>query len=300
MAKLRRTIGRPAPAKKAAAKSATKAKPAANRATKKAARKATGKAAGKAAGKAVKKAVKKTVAARPKSAPRPKARVKLAARPVIHASAKQKRKPVPLKPAPGRTRPVKAVTPAKPPARSTYAEAVLTYERAMQALQAKRYRDAAQLLKTVIATYPEEKELLERASLYLRVCERHLTPPDATPSTPEERVYAATLAINAGDFDRAVALLNSALAQDANNDHAEYMLGVALAIRGNNEAAISHLERAVALNPETRNLIAKEADLEALRRTDAIVALLAAPPAPAQPRKDANRKPARRTPGLPR
>ena len=284
MAKLRRTIGRPAPAKKAAAKSATKAKPAAKKAVKKTA----------------KKTVKKTVAARPKSAPRPKARVKPSPRPVVRASAKQKRKPVAAKPAPGRTRPVKAVTPPRPPARSTYAEAVLTYERAMQALQAKRYRDAAQLLKTVIATYPEEKELLERASLYLRVCERHLTPPDATPSTPEERVYAATLAINAGDFDRAVALLNSALAQDANNDHAEYMLGVALAIRGNNDAAIAHLERAVALNPETRNLIAKEADLEALRRTDAIVALLSAPPAPAQPRKDANRKPARRAPGLPR
>lgn len=282
MAKLRRTIGRPAPAKKAAAKSATKAKPAA------------------------KKAVKKAAAARPKSAPRPKAhvkpkaKVKPTARPAARASAKQKHKPLAKKPAAGRNRPVKTVTPPKPPARSTYAEAVLTYERAMQALQAKRYRDAAQLLKTVIATYPEEKELLERASLYLRVCERHLTPPDATPSTPEERVYAATLAINAGDFDRAVSLLSSAVAQDANNDHAEYMLGVALAIRGNNEAAITHLERAVALNPETRNLIAKEADLEALRRTDAIVALLAAPPQPAQARKETNRKPARRPPGLPR
>jgi len=277
MAKLRRTIGRPAPAKKAAAKPSTKARPAV-------------------------KAVRKTAAAKPKPKPalRAKAPVKPAARPVTHAAAKHKTKPGPAKPAHGRGKSAKATTPPKPPARSTYAEAVLTYERAMQALQAKRYRDAAQLLKTVIATYPEEKELLERASLYLRVCERHLAPPDATPSTPEERVYAATLAINSGDFDRAIALLTSAVAQDSSNDHAEYMLGVALAIRGNNDAAITHLERAVALNSETRNLIAKEADLEALRHTDAIIALLSAPPAAAQPRRDANRKPARRAPGLPR
>lgn len=172
----------------------------------------------------------------------------------------------------------------------------------MQALQAKRYRDAANLLKTVIVTYPEEKELLERAQLYLRVCQRHLAPPDATPSTPEERVYAATLAINSGDLERAVTLLSSALTQDPANDRAEYMLGVALAIRGNQEAAIPHLERAVALNPDTRNLIAKEADLEPLRHTEAIAALLSAPPPPAaaSPRKDKERRPARRPPGLPR
>ena len=275
MAKLRRTTARPAIAKKASAKTPAKAKPAA-------------------------KAVKKTSAAKPKSAAHLKARVKPIARPVVHTSAGHKHKPGAPKLAPGRARPVKAVTPPKPPARSTYAEAVLTYERAMQALQAKRYRDAAHLLKTVIATYPEEKELLERAHLYLRVCERHLAPPDATPSTPEERVYAATLAINAGDLDRAVALLASAVALDPTSDQAEYMLGVALTIRGNHDTAITHLERAVVLNPETRNLIAKEADLEVLRQTDAIAALLSAPLPQAQPRRDRARRPVRRAPGLPR
>lgn len=187
-------------------------------------------------------------------------------------------------------RPARAVTPPRPPARSTYAEAVMTYERAMQALQAKRYRDAAQLLKTVIATYPEEKELLERAQLYLRVCERQLTPLDATPKTPEERVYAATLALNSGDTERAVAQLTAALGQDPSNDHAEYMLGVALAIRGNHEAAIARLERAVALNPDTRSLIAKEPDLEALRHTEAIAALLAAPAQSAPPARNKDRR----------
>lgn len=273
MAKLRRTVGRPAKAKKAAA-----TKP------------------GKKIALAV-KAVKKIPAAKPRSAPPVKARAKPVARPAVHASSRHKQKPAAAKPTRGHHRPAKSVAPPKPPARSTYAEAVLTYERAMQALQAKRYRDAAQLLKTVIATYPEEKELLERAQLYLRVCERHLAPLDATPSTPEERVYAATLALNAGDSERAVALLTAAVAQDPTSDHAEYMLGVALAIRGNHEASVTHLERAVALNPETRNLIAKEADLEALRHTDAMIAILSAPPPPYQPRKDKERRPAGRARG---
>jgi tetratricopeptide (TPR) repeat protein len=277
MAKLRRTIGRPVTGKKTAAKPAKKAKPAG-------------------------KPVSKARTAKHKPAPHPKTRATPVARKAVHQSSPRTKTPGGAKVMAGRTQPAKAkaVTPPRPPARSTYAEAVLTYERAMQALQAKRYRDAAQLLKTVIVTYPEEKELLERAQLYLRVCQRHLAPPDATPSTPEERVYAATLAINAGDTERAAALLTSALAQDPANDRAEYMLGVALAIRGSHEAAISHLERAVALNPETRNLIAKEADLESLRHTDAITALLTAPAPPVQPRKDKDRKPQGRARGLAR
>jgi tetratricopeptide (TPR) repeat protein len=284
MAKLRRSAGKPSPAKRTATKTAVKSKPAA-------------------------KVVKKSTPAKPKAAPARKAVPKPVAKPVGRpapraVAVKAGKAPVkvlaktPPAKAPVKAlakAPVKAQTPQKPPARSTYAEAVLTYERAMQALQGKRYRDAAHLLKTVIATYPEEKELLERAQLYLRVCERHLTPLDATPSTPEERVYAATLAINSGDLERAVTLLAAAVAQDPSNDHAEYMLGVALAIRGHHDAAIAHLERAVALNPETRNLIAKEADLEALRQTEAIMALLAAPPS--QARRDRDRRLAARPKG---
>ena len=275
MAKLLRTIGRPATAKKAAAKPGKKTALAA-------------------------RAAKKIPAANPRSAPRLKALAKSAARPTVHASSGHKQKAGAAKPTARRGLPVKTLTPPKPPTRSAYAEAVLTYERAMLALQAKRYRDAAHLLKTVIATYPDEKELLERAQLYLRVCERHLAPLDATPKTPEERVYAATLAINAGDSERAVALLMSAIAQDPANDRAEYMLGVALAIRGNHAAAVTHLERAVALNPETRNLIVKEADLEALHHNDAIVALLSAPAPLLQPRKEKDRRPTGRARGLPR
>jgi len=273
MAKLRRTSGRPGTAKKTSSKPARSSKPSAKKPA---------------------KAVKKPTPA----AKRP-AKAKTPARP---APARRAAPAAALKGA-GKAAPAKAVvvqkkgagragTSPQPPARSSYAEAVGTYERAMRALQAKRYRDAAQLLKTVITTYPEEKELLERAQLYLRVCERQLAPLDATPKTPEERIYAATLALNSGDVERAVALLNAALALDASNDHAHYMLGVALATSGNATAAVAHLDRAVALNPETRDLIAKEPEFEALRQTEAVAALLAAPQQPAPARKDKDKRPA--------
>jgi len=230
-------------------------------------------------------AVKKTGArpARPVVAKK-SATVKAAARPAAKPAVKLK--------APGANRtvqkpkaqgaPKQAGKAGTPPRRSTYADAVILYERGLHALQGKRYRDAAETLKRVIAEFPEEKELHERAELYLRVCARQLTPPDATPKTPEEQVYAATLAVNAGAFDRAIALLTVALQQKKDNDSAEYMFGVALSMKGDQRGALAHFARAVELNSDSRELLRKEPELEALRQTDEFKALLAAPSAPAR------------------
>jgi tetratricopeptide (TPR) repeat protein len=278
MAKTRRNAARPAPGRPAKAMGASK-KAQARPAVKKTARPASRPAAARRVSRpAAKPAARPTKPARP---------VKPAARPAAKA-AKPAVRPAPAKPA---ARAVKA-PPSPPPQRSTYADAVSLYERGMQALQAKRYREAAETLKAVIARFPEEKELHERAQLYIRVCERQLTPLDATPKTPEEQVYAATLAINTGQVDRAVALLTAAVQQDPENDPAEYMLGVAYSLKGDLASALTHIARALELNPDNRELVRKEPDLDALRQTDEIRAILAAPPE--LPRKDRRPAPRRR------
>ena len=263
MAKLRRNSGRPTPVKKALAAapaSRSKGKPAVK----------------KPAPKPVALAAKKHAAPKPAARPGKPVPARPAARPGAHVAGKATPKAKPKAPAP-------------PPRRSTYADAVLLYERGLHALQAKRYREAAETLKRVIAEFPEEIELHERAQLYIRVCERQLAPPDATPKTPEEQVYAATLALNAGTVDRAVSLLTVALQRQADNDAAEYMLGVALAIKGDQQGALQHLGRALELNPDCRDAMRKEPELEALRETEALQALLAA--AAAAPRKDRRPQP---------
>ena len=250
MAKLRRSASRPSPVKKAKA-----AAPAARSKAKAAVKKP--------APRPGKPAPKKPAALRPTH----KAKTPVAARPANRPAAAV---------AAGPAQKAKQKAPAPPPRRSTYADAVLLYERGLQALQAKRYRDAADTLKRVIAEFPEEIELHERAQLYIRVCERQLAPLDATPKTPEEQVYAATLALNAGAVDRAVGLLNAALQQHADNDAAEYMLGVAMATKGDLQGAMRHLARALELNPESRDSLRKEPELESLRETPELRALLAA------------------------
>ena len=166
---------------------------------------------------------------------------------------------------------------AGPARRTTYVEAVALYERGLEALQRHAYPQATHLLESVLRQYPEEKELHERVRLYLNICQRQATQREAAPQTIDERLYAATLAINGGRYDQAIAHLRLVRDEDPDNDHALYMLAVAHAQRGEHAEAVAHLERAIALNPENRALARNDPDLEPLRDDDAFRAALEAP-----------------------
>ena len=164
--------------------------------------------------------------------------------------------------------------PASPQRRSTYFDAVAVYERALEALQRHDYPGALELLQSVLRLYPDERELHERVKLYLNICERQAAPPEISPQTIDERLYAATLAINGGKYDEALSHLHLVRDEDADNDHALYMLAVAHAQRNEHAEAIAHLERAIALNPENRARARRDPDLEPLRDDEAFRAAL--------------------------
>jgi hypothetical protein len=185
--------------------------------------------------------------------------------------------------------PVHAPTPPPPPVRKPgFYEAVAIYERGVQALQRHDFQAAAGFFRTVLERYPEERELLERARLYLRVCERETSRAPSIPKTPAERVYAATVALNSGDHAGALDHLQRALGEDPESDHAHYIMAVALGARGRIDESLDHLRRAIGLNPDNRALARQDPDLEVIRDHESFRSVLDTPPAPNR------RRPARR------
>jgi tetratricopeptide (TPR) repeat protein len=213
------------------------------------------------------------------------------------------------RPAAKRTRPVRARkvpsrSPASPalvaeerqaapppdtaPARKpTYHEAVALYERGLQALQRRDFAAAADALRSVIQQYPDERELLERARLYLKVCERELEPREPAPKTADEWVYAATVAFNSGNEALALQHLQRALGENPRHDHAHYMMAVASLRRAKAGDALEHLRQAVRLNPENRSLARQDPDLEALRDEPGFRQVIDAPAAAESPARAA-------------
>jgi predicted Zn-dependent protease len=74
--------------------------------------------------------------------------------------------------------------------------------------------------------------------------------------------------VNSGEYQRAKTLLDNILRERPDHDLAEYMSAVVALASGDPEGAMSHLDRAVSLNPENRNLARQDDDFEALHGRD--------------------------------
>jgi tetratricopeptide (TPR) repeat protein len=162
-----------------------------------------------------------------------------------------------------------APAPPPPPRKPAFYEALAVYEAGVRALQRHDFEAGAEGFRGVIQRYPDERELVERARLYLQVCEREKARRPATPQTASEWVYAATVALNAGDQESALSHLGRALEKAPDSDHAHYIMAVALADKGDPSAALRHLQRAISLNPDNRSTALQDPDLSALRSLDA-------------------------------
>lgn len=198
--------------------------------------------------------------------------------------AKKKHTPAKKKKAPQKKKALrKMATSAAAAARAAEArrkrqlKAVELYERAMVALQRRELRVATTRFQKLISEFPEERELHERSQRYLEICERHKVPAPI-PETLEERVYAATLALNAGSEQEALQHLEAALVEAPDSEQVQYMLAVAWAAAGDSSTAITHLTRAIELNPDNRFLARYEASFEALHDQEAVRQMLADPP----------------------
>ena len=214
-------------------------------------------------------------------------------------AAKASRKPVKSpKPIPQRRpeqRPAEAATVVAPPEPKELGPerlqlapgAVDQFQRGMQGLQRHQYQLAAAAFRSVLKDFPDERALLDRARVYLDLCERELRRAPANPQTAEERLTSATAALNDGDDDRAEYLAKSVLNQEPDHDLALYLLAAVDARRGNAESALARLRQAIAISPEVSAQARHDSDFDALHDLPEFRELTETPPtaAPRRPRR---------------
>ncbi len=195
-----------------------------------------------------------------------------------HSVASRSKNPGGLEHANGTKAPATSVVWAPPKAVTTPVplapDAIAQFERAMQAMQRHQYAAAADHFRRLLQQFPSERALLDRARTYAALCERETKRAPAAPVTVEERLTAATAALNDGDNDRAEALAEAVLGERPDHDLALYLLAVVHARRGATDAALGWLGRALDISPDVTAQARHDADFEPLRDLEAFQQLL--------------------------
>jgi tetratricopeptide (TPR) repeat protein len=182
-----------------------------------------------------------------------------------------RRSPVPEPPF---SQPAKASAPAVQPAPvppaspGLPAEALALFQRGMEALQRHAYSDAVTAFQAVIMGFSGERAMVERARVYLALAEREANRRPSVPRTIEERLTAATAALNNNDDAGAEELARSVLGDEPRHDLALYLLAAIHSRRSDIDEALSLLAKVLALTPEASAQARADDDFDNLRDSE--------------------------------
>ena len=194
-----------------------------------------------------------------------------------------------VQPAAPRGLPVIIAPKPLPPPQLPDPQGVAAFQLAMEALHRKQYSAAAEKFRQLLAHFPSERALADRSRVYLELAEREMGRQEANPRTIEERVTAATAALNNDQDAEAERLVRSVLADDPRHDLALYLMAAIEARRGDGDAAVSFLSRAIGISPEVRAQARYDGDFESLRRSEAFLQLVDPPSQAGASRKSKKR-----------
>jgi tetratricopeptide (TPR) repeat protein len=124
------------------------------------------------------------------------------------------------------------------------------YQNALQLMQEGKFEKARTVLDKIIPDAPPE--ILERARIYLAVCDRHNRSTDRSFKTPEEQYDYAVSLLNNGAYEEARDQFEAILAKTPRADFAHYGMALLSSITGQAEEALDHLGRAIDINPANR------------------------------------------------
>lgn len=156
----------------------------------------------------------------------------------------------PTKPAVStRKKPVSAPK-ARHSAQADHGPAFQHYQAAVNLVQQGKYDKALAALEKLLPSAPPQ--IAERCRMYLVTCRRQLDHASLTFSTPEERCDYAVSQLNQGLYEEARDHFNAVIAAHPQADYASYGLAVLDSITGRTQDCLSHLARAIELNPKNR------------------------------------------------
>jgi tetratricopeptide (TPR) repeat protein len=152
-------------------------------------------------------------------------------------------------------------------------QALQNYEAALRALQEHKFDKAKPLFQKVLAG--GSKELSDRASVHLSICNQHLERSTATQfKTVEEHFDYTVSLMNVGDYITAREHIEKLQKQSPKTDFVIYGLAALDCLTGHVEDSLKHLDEALKLNAALRYQARNDSDFHNLAEDPRFTELL--------------------------
>jgi tetratricopeptide (TPR) repeat protein len=164
--------------------------------------------------------------------------------------------------------------PRQPKVNPVRTASVKQYEAAVRLLYSHEYEKAKVAFEKVIAAFADDKEVVERSRIHLRLCEQKIARKPAAPRTLDEHYDWAIALMNEGKYEESIDHLNKALKSNPKCDYVIYALAITHCRTGNFDRALASLQTAIGLRPENRFLAQRDSDFEVLKQDSRFVSLV--------------------------
>jgi len=148
--------------------------------------------------------------------------------------------------------------------KDAFEKALAAYGEAMKEFHKGRLDKAQELLKLFLEKFDTEKELVDRAKVYLQMTQEKGEKETVSLKTMDDYVYYSIYKINSGAHEEALKLLEKALEMKEEEGRVYYLMANAHILMGKPDEAMECLKKAFQKDKFYRTMAQNEIDFEPL------------------------------------
>lgn len=143
-----------------------------------------------------------------------------------------------------------------------YQKALTVFGQAVKEFHKGDLEKAAELFRTVIEKHASEPEVVDRARAYLAIAQKRQKKENVQLKTFEDYSLYGVIRLNQGEYDVAIKALEKALDFKTDDGRIYYLLADALMLKGDTDAALDALKKAIQKDKIYSTLAQNETDFQ--------------------------------------
>ncbi len=147
-------------------------------------------------------------------------------------------------------------------------KALTAFEQVMKVFHKGDYNKTSELLGAFLEKFDSEKELVDRAKMYLKICDEHMQKDKVVLKTFDDYYQNGIFKANHGEYELALEMLTKAQSMEPKEGKIFYLMSSVYCLMDQPEKCLEHLERAIALDSYFAVLAQNETDFSSLKEDE--------------------------------